>query len=769
MRRIFFTFAALCCTFYSFGQTSQMIDNLESFAKVYGYVRYFHPSDEASDIDWELLAIYGAKKVERCKTQEELKKALLEIFRPVAPLIQIEKSNKISFDSSMLVPPSLNDMKVITWQHRGLGMHKNSIYNSVRLNRKQKFRSQNTLGSVFTKISVQKYAGLPFKLSAKSRMIEGDGAMHLWVRIEDKDSNRGFFDNMQDQPIKGTVARQYEITGTLDSDAESAFLGGFLSQGDIGELDEFEFKVLLNNEWISIFNEDFDASSDSSLLSFERGIGRYDSGIEGYKFKIEEMATNNQALVISKSYDIEMGEMATAIFEKHAQIGECIKKDISSELACIIPLALYGDENHTYPQAPQKELTYLKEQLKIIDGTNISGVNLYVRLADITITWNIFQHFFPYSNLIEIDWHSNLRSTYKSTYNDQSEYDFVKTLQKFTAPLKDGHINVYNRKTVHKVAYVPPINWEWVEGELVITQVMDSLPLKQGTLVKMINGMNPSDYFDEIYQYISAGTKGYMQYKASLDALRGEKHTDLTLIVEDFSGKQETVTINRSMSIYDHFNNKPTRDVHKEVAEGIYYIDLDQISMEKITELMPELEASKAIICDLRGYPNGNDGLIEHLLTVKDTSDHWMKIPEIIYPDQENVVNLKPYNWSLEPKAPHINAEIIFIIDGRAISYAESYMGFIDHYDLATIIGQPTAGTNGNINPFTLPGDYRISWTGMWVEKHDGSQHYGVGTLPDITVDKTISGIRENRDEFLEKAIAIAKEKTRQNGSIKTE
>ncbi|GAA0893350.1 hypothetical protein GCM10009122_30290 [Fulvivirga kasyanovii] len=747
-----------------------MIDNLESFAKVYGYVRYFHPSDEASDIDWELLAIYGAKKVERCKTQEELKKALLEIFRPVAPLIQIEKHNKISFDSSMLVPPSLNGMKVITWQHLGLGMgHKNSIYQSARLNRKQKFRGQSTFGSVFTKIPVQKYAGLPFKLSANTRMIEGGGAMHLWVRIEDKNSNRGFFNNMQDQPIKDTEARQYEITGTLDSDAESAFFGGFLSHGDIGELDEFEFKVLLNNEWTSIFNEDFDNPSDSSLFSFEPGIGRYDSGIDGYKFKIQKILPGDQALVISKSNAIEVGEVATAIFEKHAQIGECIKKDINSELACIIPLALYGDDNHTYPQVPQKELMSLKEELKTIEKSHISGSNLYVRLADITITWNIFQHFFPYSNLVEVDWLSNLRNTYKNTYNDHSEYDFLKTLQKFTAPLKDGHINVYNSKTAHKEAHVAPIDWEWIEGELVITQVMDSLPLKQGSLVKMINGIKPSDYFVEIYKYISAGTKGYMQHRASLEALRGKKNTELTLLVEDFSGRQETLTINRSMTVYDHFNNKHARDVHKEVAEGIYYIDLDQISMEKITEIMPELEASKVIICDLRGYPNGNDGLIEHLLTVKDTSDHWMKIPEIIYPDQENIVNFKPYNWSLEPKSPHINAEIIFIIDGRAISYAESYMGFIDHYDLATIIGQPTAGTNGNINPFTLPGDYRISWTGMWVEKHDGSQHYGVGTLPDITVDKTISGIRENRDEFLEKAIEIAKEKTRQNGSIKTE
>jgi len=31
---------------------SQRIDNIQSFAKIYGYVRYFHPSDEAAKMNW---------------------------------------------------------------------------------------------------------------------------------------------------------------------------------------------------------------------------------------------------------------------------------------------------------------------------------------------------------------------------------------------------------------------------------------------------------------------------------------------------------------------------------------------------------------------------------------------------------------------------------------------------------------------------------------------------------------------------------------------
>ena len=85
--------------------------------------------------------------------------------------------------------------------------------------------------------------------------------------------------------------------------------------------------------------------------------------------------------------------------------------------------------------------------------------------------------------------------------------------------------------------------------------------------------------------------------------------------------------------------------------------------------------------------------------------------------------------------------------------------GFIEGYKLATIVGQPTAGTNGDVNPFRLHGGYNISWTGLKVFKHDGSQHHGIGILPNVYVNKTIEGVKSDKDEFLEKAIEVAKTK----------
>jgi len=83
-------------------------------------------------------------------------------------------------------------------------------------------------------------------------------------------------------------------------------------------------------------------------------------------------------------------------------------------------------------------------------------------------------------------------------------------------------------------------------------------------------------------------------------------------------------------------------------------------------------------------------------------------------------------------------------------------MGLVKGYHLATIVGQPTAGTNGNVTPFTLPGPYPVRWPGMEVRRLDGQPHHGVGVLPDVPAERTLEGVRAGRDELLEKAIEVA-------------
>jgi hypothetical protein len=192
-----------------------------------------------------------------------------------------------------------------------------------------------------------------------------------------------------------------------------------------------------------------------------------------------------------------------------------------------------------------------------------------------------------------------------------------------------------------------------------------------------------------------------------------------------------------------------------EVKPGIFYLDLDRIKDEDFKAILPKLEQARGIVFDLRGYPKVSPMVISHLIDKPVESARWL-VPIVTAPDHGGApVFDERGRWNLSPVAPRLKAKIAFIIDGRAISYAESYMGIIETYKLAEIVGEPTAGTNGNVNPFILPGNYTVVWTGMKVLKHDGSKHHGVGIQPTVPVSRTVRGVSEMRDEQLERAIAV--------------
>jgi len=65
----------------------------------------------------------------------------------------------------------------------------------------------------------------------------------------------------------------------------------------------------------------------------------------------------------------------------------------------------------------------------------------------------------------------------------------------------------------------------------------------------------------------------------------------------------------------------------------------------------------------------------------------------------------------------------------------------------ATVIGSTTAGADGNVSFFYLPGGIYTQITGLGVYYPDGTETQQVGIVPDITVTHTIEGIRNGRDE----------------------
>jgi C-terminal processing protease CtpA/Prc len=728
------------------------IKNIETFTRLYGYVRYFYPGDEAAQTDWEKFAVYGVKKVEKVRNPSELKQVLQELFLPIAPALVIHDSNrKTHFSINWITPPPAikKTMNVVAWQHRGVGFgDARSIYRSIRLNRKDKLTSKRKAGIMTQGIDAKPFRGKLVRLRAAVKVAEGLGQM--WLRVDRVNNAMGFFDNMVDRPIQSNKWNYYEITGPVAEDAEMVVFGCFLKGSGQLWVDDYQIFVKEEAKWkpVALKNPDFEQDKDGGPP--QEWIV---STIPEYSYQV----TADTAARGKKSTIIKSNPQSGPLFDRKPEFGEYISKELGPGLSCLMPIALYGTEDYTYPKASSADLNRLKAAIEeeVPKKEKLSGDDLYVRLADIVMAWNIFQHFYPYFDVTKTDWNASLSDALASAYDDKNKQDFLKTLRKLIADLKDGHGRVYLTGDT-TTFFAPPIQWDWIEGKLVVTGIFDKFlkGVRIGDVVAEIDGVKAKDAIKNEARYISAATEGWLRYRYLNKLLAGPKDSQMTLKIERDREFHE-ITLQRSLEYKKYYNKSKSNVYYKKIDEDIYYLNLDNIPMEDINRLMPELEKARAIICDLRGYPNSNHRLISHLLKEKD-EDSWMWVPQIIYPDYENVT-YDPRGWHMKPLNPHLTAKIVFITNGKAISYAESFMGYIEHYKLATIVGEPTAGTNGNVNPFTLPGGYKVIWTGMRVLKHDGSQHHGVGIIPDVPVQRTIKGVKAGRDEFLEKAIEIAR------------
>lgn len=732
-------------------QTEQQIQNLKTFAEAYGYVKYFHPSDEAAHIDWNNFATYGAEQIEKCSSQQEVISTLNNLFHPIAPSV-VFSDTKQEFDYKTITPSNLKKYKPIYWQHNGLGIgmsNSGETYTSVRVNSKDKPIKSSGFGNIMAGIDADKYLGKEIKYTGFVKVKEGStGTGHLWLRVDNKDKSMGFFDNMSNNPIKSKDWKQYEITGTVDSIAKQIVFGCFLVGKGTLYFDKAQFFYKENDEWVEIplSNNDFETDEITEKWSYEGWVKRG----EGYEIGLTRSIVHegNKSAVIAYMQEKTSSTPSKKLFEHHPKPKELIEEEIGNGIYCQIPIVLYTDKDGTYPSANDKVLTNLEKSLsKIVTTDN----NLYLRLGNIICIYNVFKHFYPYFDITDVNWEQELETTSRLAYKDTAPYDYLITLKKFTAKLKDGHIWV--NKSPDKNVYLPPIEWEWIENKLIITMVFnDGTELKVGDIITKIDGIDAKDYFNEINSRISAATNGWLNYRARTESMLGEKDSEMKLTTSS-----NTYTIKRYLTGQEYYNKEPKTASYKILDDSIVYLNMDLIEMDTINQLLPQLEKSSAIICDLRGYPNGNHDFISYLLKSDDTSMAWMQIPQIIYPNQKNINSYEKEGWGLKAKKPYLgDKKIVFIVDGSAISYAESYMGFIEGYKLATIVGQPTAGTNGDVNPFRLHGGYNISWTGLKVFKHDGSQHHGIGILPDVYVNKTIEGIKSGKDEFLEKAIEVA-------------
>jgi hypothetical protein len=717
-------------------QTDSIIANLRAFARLYGYVRFFHPSDEASAIDWDRFAILGSRKAREAQSPAELRAVLDDLFHPIAPTLQLYGANEAPCPFPYPGPGS--DLKTVHWNHHGVGLHHDHpMYHSHRLGRWSPDDDKSRL--VFQRVGGGRLAGKEVRISLYARTdcpVRSDRP-GLWLSVVPP---YVMFKNLVSVPITSAEWQQYSATTRLPKVSTWLNIGCYGGGAGTVWADEVELAVRdENGEWIPEKIEDPGFESETPLDDSPHWV-TYTLGARS-SFTTEGPFRGKQCLKI----EIDPNAFCNAA---HLQPGESVDKEIAPGLFCRVPLALCSDDEHTLPQADAEAFTRLKAELDAIGVAAFTPRDPDLRLADVAIAWNVLQHFYPYFDVVGTNWDSVLTEFLTEALAENDADGFLRLLKRMAVALHDGHAQVRVADAGPQAGL--PCEVEWVESRAVVTLAPENLPIRTGDIILAFDGV-PAEALLAEGEVLVSGTPQWKRACTLVNYLYGPKNSEAKLtVLREGNTLEVTATRDFEGGLY-----AGDGDPIREVEPGIWLVDLHRAPMDEIDAVVDRLARARGVVFDLRRYPRQNHDILQYLIDEPVRSARW-NIPNIVYPDRERIFDWDtPGRWTIKPKLPRIRGKVVFLISGMAISYGESFLGIVEHYRLGELVGQTTAGTNGDVNVIFLPGGYRLPFTGMKVLKHDGSQHHLIGIRPTVPLERTLKAVLEGRDELVEKALEL--------------
>jgi hypothetical protein len=125
--------------------------------------------------------------------------------------------------------------------------------------------------------------------SVKVETTEPKAWAGVWARVDTKNDEDGFFDNMSDRPVKSKEWNSYTVEGTIDANSKSLSFGGLCLYNGKFYFDKFELWIENSTgvyEPIAILNSSFETPvKDGDIPKWSFGISK-DAIVKTKEYKI---------------------------------------------------------------------------------------------------------------------------------------------------------------------------------------------------------------------------------------------------------------------------------------------------------------------------------------------------------------------------------------------------------------------------------------------------------------------------------------------------
>ena len=386
------------------------------------------------------------------------------------------------------------------------------------------------------------------------------------------------------------------------------------------------------------------------------------------------------------------------------------------------------------------------------------------RLLSLYRYWNIIQYYFPYKNLIEEEWKDMLPEFIPKFVNAKNEIEYKLAVLELIARVHDTHANIWGRDialTNYWGVNYAPFEITFIENKAIVTDYFDEKLGKEtgliiGDNITKVNNVLVTDIIKEMLKYTPASN-----YPTQLrDIAKKLLRTNDTILNIEFvrNGKTQINDIKtfttKEINIYKKYQNKDT--CFQFINDEIAFLYLGSIKSSYLPEIFEKIENTKGLIIDLRCYPSdfvvfslGKYLLPKKTEFVKFSNGSIEKSGQFTYTKSLEVG---------EKNKDYYKGKVVILINEITQSQAEYTTMAFKVAPKVTVIGSTTAGADGNVSTFYLPGNIRTMISGIGVYYPNGTETQRIGIVPDIEIKPTIEGLKNNKDELLEKAIELIEE-----------
>ncbi len=201
-----------------------------------------------------------------------------------------------------------------------------------------------------------------------------------------------------------------------------------------------------------------------------------------------------------------------------------------------------------------------------------------------------------------------------------------------------------------------------------------------------------------------------------------------------------------------------------------------------------------SLILDLRGNEGGEDELGAHLFShlINEPFHYYDKVVAnhlefnlsryteraIRFPENDfrkthegrYIYTARPNLGVQQPRSPYFGGKVIALMDGGSFSVTCEFLSTLHAAKRATFLGTETAGayfgnSSGSFATVMLPNtklSVRIPLLTYYISAKNPSAKPDRGILPDIRIEPTIQDLLGGRDPVMEKALRLARVKTRE-------